>query len=196
MNNKYEKIWDLALPYLKKGIRKDFVTHTRGVVTAMEMLLAKESGDPSVLIPAAMLHDVGWAKVAPWQQKNWQNVQERIQGERQHLAYAPEIIREILFKAGCGGYLIEQVIDIVLAHKFQNPKQHDKQLLIDADNLSDILKEPFYADIKAYDVSPWQHLAFRKKNTFYTSTAAELFKQEYIAREREITEDTGKIYYA
>jgi hypothetical protein len=42
MKKIFEKIWKLALPYLKKGRRKNFVIHTQGVIKAMELLLKKE----------------------------------------------------------------------------------------------------------------------------------------------------------
>ena len=63
MENSFKKIWRLTLPYLKKGRRKDFIIHTKGVVKVLEMLLKKEKGDRNILIPAAILHDVGWAMV-------------------------------------------------------------------------------------------------------------------------------------
>ena len=63
MKAKYKKIWQLALPYLEKGVIKDFVLHTQGVVKAMDLLLKKEKADSDLMIPAAILHDAGWAKV-------------------------------------------------------------------------------------------------------------------------------------
>ena len=59
MKKIFEKIWKLALPYLKKGRRKNFVIHTQGVIKAMELLLKKEKEDKDTLIPAAILHDTG-----------------------------------------------------------------------------------------------------------------------------------------
>ncbi len=63
MEGVFKKIWKLAIPYLKKGKRKDFLLHTAGVIKAMELLLRQEKGDPNILIPAVILHDTGWSKV-------------------------------------------------------------------------------------------------------------------------------------
>ena len=70
MKEKYNNIWELAKPYLEKGVKKDFILHTTCVVKAMELLLEHEKGDESLLIPAAILHDVGWSKVPQDLQKS------------------------------------------------------------------------------------------------------------------------------
>ena len=59
----YQPIWQKALPLLKKGKRKDFVLHTKYVVKAMKEIMAKEGGEQEILIPAAILHDIGWSQV-------------------------------------------------------------------------------------------------------------------------------------
>lgn len=187
MERRHKKLWSLALPYLKKGIRKDFVVHTKGVAKAMETLLKKEGGDPSILIPAAILHDVGWSKVPVRMQKSWMNKREKMVGEKRHLAYAPVIIEEILKKAGYDEKGIKRIIEIVLSHKFKKPKDHNKQMLVDADNLTDSFKEQFYSDAKIYKVVPEVNYGWRiKNNKFYTKTAREIFEKEMKKRLKEL----------
>jgi len=182
---KFQKIWKLAIPYLKKGKRKNFLLHTKGVVRAMKLLLKKEKGDPNILIPAAILHDVGWAKVPQDLQKS--NEKRKVEkAMKLHLKYAVPIIKEILNKVGYSKKQIEQVIEIVLAHKYHNPRRLDKQLLIDADTLSDVFKEQFYSDCKAYHLSPEKLFVIRKENKFYTKTAKNIFEQELKKRGKEI----------
>jgi HD superfamily phosphodiesterase len=186
MQEKYQEIWSLALPYLKKGVRKDFVIHTKGVVRAMGYLLEKEKGDEDVLLPAAILHDVGWAKVPKELQKS-NNDDDQYQALKLHIKYAPEIIKEILTKLNFKQERIKEIIEIVIAHKFQDPEDFNKRLLIDADTLSDAFKEQFYNDVKAYNSTPQRTYEFRKKNTFYTKSAKELFDKELEERKKEIT---------
>lgn len=71
MDLRYQKIWNLALPYLEKGKMKNFVVHTKGVVKSMKMILAEEKADKDILIASAILHDVGWAYVPAKFQKNF-----------------------------------------------------------------------------------------------------------------------------
>jgi hypothetical protein len=182
---KYNKIWKLALPYLKEGKRKDFVVHTRGVIKAMEMILEKEKGDKDILIPAAILHDVGWAKVSDRIQLSAKKSDMKL-GLKFHLDFAPEIIGIILSKNGYTKKGIKEIAEIVKFHQLHKPRKRNKLLLIDADNLSDILKRQFYSDAKSYKNNPKDFLEIRKRNKFYTKTAQEIFYGETKKREKEI----------
>jgi HD superfamily phosphodiesterase len=185
MDKKYKKIWQLALPYLEKGKRKDFVTHTKGVIKAMEMILKKEKGDKDLLIPAAILHDVGWAKV-PVKIKKSGKKMDKDEALRLHIKYAPEIIKGVLDKVDWSKEQINEIIEIVIAHKFVNPRKKVKQLLIDADNLSDALKEQFYSDAKSYKNNAYDFYKIRLENKFYTKTAKKIFDIELEKRRKEI----------
>ena len=184
----YQEVWDLALPYLHKGVRKDFVIHTQGVVRAMELLLEKEEGDTAVLLPAAILHDVGWAEVPHDIQHNWRDPTDKRKGEKLHLIYASEIISDILKKLGYRDHQIDRIIEVVRAHKFQDPSELEKQLLIDADGVSDAFKDQFYRDIEIYENTPEQFYEFRMRDCkFYTVTAKEIFEREMAERKKEFT---------
>jgi len=192
MKGKFKKIWDLAIPYLKKGKRKDFLLHTKGVVKAMKLLLRKEKGDPNILIPAAILHDTGWSRVPINLQKS--NDKKKIEkAMKLHLKYSVPIINKILTKVGYNKSQIKQIIDIVLAHKYQNPKRLDKRLLIDADTLSDAFKEQFYGDCEAYNLSPKKLYTIRKNNKFYTKTANNIFRKELEKRKKSFQKSNEKL---
>lgn len=61
MEEIYQKIWDLALVYQDK--RGD-VGHARTVTDFVIRLLETESGDREVVVPAAILHDIGWSQLS------------------------------------------------------------------------------------------------------------------------------------
>jgi len=184
MKGRFEKIWKLTVPYLRRGRRKDFVLHTKGVIKAMELLLKQEKGDKNILIPAAILHDVGWSKVPLNLQMS--NIEtEKMKALKLHLKYAPPIIEEILIKCGYNKNQIKKIIGIVLAHKFKNPRRLDKRLLIDVDTLSDAFKEQFSSDVKAYKTTAEELYNFRKNNKFYTKTARIIFNKELNERRKE-----------
>lgn len=185
MEYMYRKIWILALPYLKKGVRKDFVLHTKMVVKGMKLLLKKERGDKNILIPAAILHDTGWAHVPVYLQKAKDGMRTRKAMEL-HMRCSVPIIENILSVVHFNHTKIKRVTDIVLAHKYKNPRRLDKRLLIDADTLSDVFKEQFYSDAKIYKVMPEDFYHIRSKNSFYTETARETFHKELNKRAREI----------
>ncbi len=185
MGKSFERVWKLALPYLKQGKAKDYLIHTRGVVKAMELLLEHEKGDEKTLIPAAILHDIGWSKVPLKLQKS-NNESERIEALKLHIKLAPPIVEEVLNEAGYKKDRIEKIVAVVVAHQFQKPKDLDKQLLIDADSMADAFKEQFYSDAKAYGKTPRELYEFRKNNKFFTKTAKELFAKELEKRRKEI----------
>jgi hypothetical protein len=187
MEKEFQTIWNAAVVYLRQAPKKDFVLHTKWVVKSMEMLLEKEEGERRVLIPAAILHDTGWAEVPL-------ELQMAMEGDAAkkalvlHLKNAVPIARRILKYQGYAQEEIEKITGIILSHKFANPRNSEKRLLIDADALADIFKEPFYADAKYYKKTLKELLEFRKQNRFYTKTARAIFDRESEKREREIAD--------
>lgn len=181
MKESFKKIWKLAIPYLRKGRRKDFVLHTKGVIKGMELLLKRERGDEDILIPAAILHDTGWSKVPIDLQKTNDKTKVK-RAMKLHLKYSIPIIREVLTKIGRNKKQIQKITDLVLSHKFKNPKRLDKRLLIDADTLADTFREQFYSDCKAYKLKPKMLYDIRKNNKFYTKTAKEIFNNNLEGR--------------
>jgi len=182
-------MWTLAQKYLEQGLNKNFVVHTEGVVHAMELLLKKEKGDPDILIPAAILHDTGWAKV-PAQYQRTTDKKKKLRGMQLHIALAPAIIKTILHSLKYPAKTIEEIVGIVQAHKFANPRLLSRRLLIDADQLSDAFREQFTTDAKEYGVTPEQMYGFRMRdNRFYTETAKNIFRKEMQERKREIVRE-------
>lgn len=59
---KYSGIWDLCKKHLQKGRALDFI-HTRVCLDFALQLLDKLGGDPDIVIPATMLHDIGFAVI-------------------------------------------------------------------------------------------------------------------------------------
>lgn len=186
MKQKYTKIWILAKEYLKQGVAKDFVLHTEGVVRAMEILLKEERAEENILIPAAILHDVGWAKVPKDLQKA-SSKSKRIKALKLHIANAPTIILEILNKCHYSNSQARRIIEIVTSHKFKNPRNLEKRLLIDADQLSDAFKKQFYSDAMAYQQKEEDFYLYRlNSNKFYTKSAKAIFLKQMNLRKKEI----------
>lgn len=191
MNKKYNKIQELAVGILKKVVRKDYVLHTLTVTRAMEMLLEKEGGDPDILIPAALCHDLGWRDVPEALQMPNLSKEDYRKSIEQHLEKNPPITQEVLEKVGYSQDKIDRIIEIILAHKFADPNtlSQEQKMLIDADTLSDVFSEQFYSDANSYKKTPAEVLKFRSTNTYFTPTANEIFKRELEVRKREIADN-------
>lgn len=179
VNKQYQKIWKLALPYLKSGHKKDFVLHTEGVVKAVEMIIRLGGkGEKSLLIPAAILHDAGWCMVSKKLQLS-EKKNDRIKALKLHIEDSAEIAKKILLKVGYESKKINKIISIIKAHKFHNSREINKRILIDADALSDSFKIQFEGDLKYYKADRLSMCNFRKKNNkFYTKIAEKVFDEE------------------
>jgi HD superfamily phosphodiesterase len=57
-----QQLWSHARAFLEKG-RPGDLEHTRSAVAYARILLDKEGGEPQVVIPTLILHDVGWSRV-------------------------------------------------------------------------------------------------------------------------------------
>jgi len=194
-NNNRQSIWEKVEPLLLSGKQKDYLLHSRIVERAMKEIISGEGGQSDILIPAAILHDVGWSEVLP----DLQLAEDEANKHRalvEHIEKAPPIIRKILSELGYDKDIIQKIIDLVIAHKFTDPKEKDKQMLIDADTLSDTYKESFYSDVKSYNSTSRKNWEFRSKNTFYTKTAREIFEKQLNERLKEIEEAESKINYS
>jgi len=185
MDRIYFRIFEKAKPLLKKGHRKDFLSHTEWVVKSMQLLLKKEKGDESILIPAAILHDVGWAKV-PEKLQTARDKNSQKKALELHLKYGSLMAKKILTDLAYPENKIRKIVSVILSHKFKNPHDQNKRLLIDADGLSDVFKEPFYQDVKQYKTTAKQNYDIRKKNKFYTLTAKTIFNRQLVDRKKEI----------
>ena len=170
---------------MKGVLKKDYILHVRMVIRAMEEILELEGGDSDILIPAAVLHDVGWSAV-PMDLQLAEDKELKREAGMQHIQKAPPIIRKILSGFGWEKNKIERVVGIVLAHKFTDPQEKEKQLLIDADNLSDAYKESFWSDLEFYNSTPREAWEYRSRSQFYTDGARQIFETQMAQRMKEI----------
>lgn len=191
-NSLHQKIWNEVEKRMTGKGKKNYVLHSAMVTRAMQDIMKGEGGDPDVMIPAAMLHDIGLIKILKekWYPKTTEEKQEY---EVLHITYAVDVVPEILKPLGYTDDQITEIIRVVQSHKSKDPAgDNSVACMVDADNLSDIYSESFYSDAKFYGNTPQETYEFRSKNTFFTKTANEVFKQELEERRKEIDEENSK----
>lgn len=127
-------IFEMARPYLKVMGNE---IHTEEVVRFCLRLLAEEAGDRSVVIPAAILHDVGWSQLP----ENL-SVKVRIHNHdpekiRIHEEMGARIAAEILGKMSESQARMEAILSIISGHDSRKTalSLNDK-IVKDADKLS------------------------------------------------------------
>lgn len=189
MKKEYRQIWELAKPLLKKGVRKDFILHTKGVIKAMELIMQREGGDEDILLPAAILHDIGWSKVPLEVQNDFRYEDGQEVGERMHIEELSELAESVLKICGYPAEKSKRIIAISQDHK-KKPDIKEAKLLIDADNLSDAFRKQFYSDSVYYSSTPEEHYYYRKEHSFfYTKIARNIFNTEMEKRVYEFKKD-------
>ncbi len=149
----YGQIWDLAVPYLKR-CRPEDLLHTGVVVDLMQKIIEEEQLDEKaeVLIPAAILHDVGWSRVKEPEKRT---PEDRIK----HMKEGANIAQEVLTQVGFGTELIQQVQEIIMVHDNQYlglPITNQlAQRLVEADNLWVLTEQSigYYSKAKGKPVS-------------------------------------------
>ncbi len=131
------QLWTATLKYLERG-RPGDVEHTRRVVAYGKTLLAKEPGNPRVVVPALIIHDTGWSKVdfsdfvdAPAVDK------KDTASVKLHMPHGADIAREILEAVGWDPTTTQQIADIIAVHdapeKIRALHNLDAALVFEAD---------------------------------------------------------------
>jgi len=89
------KIWNGVQPFLIQGRPGWDLPHTLAATYWLHRLLEKENGDREILIPAILVHDVGWSAL-----KFDNNRISIAQNKNNHMQEGVKIARPILEKAG------------------------------------------------------------------------------------------------
>jgi len=179
------QLFQLAKPFLDKGMNKNFQLHTEGVLLALkDIMRLTGEGDFDLLLPAVIFHDTGWSNV-PISMQGEANSQLKEEGMRKHLEEGARIAGEVLPQYGYSASEVAKIARIIGQHKYCDPKDVNSQILIDADNLSDIYQEQFAADMDSYNNTAENLLKYRLDNTFYFPESKEIFDREVAARKDE-----------
>jgi putative nucleotidyltransferase with HDIG domain len=139
----YRKIFELATPFLKKA-RPEDVLHTKVVVSLMKEIVEGEGleREADVLIPAAILHDIGWSQIS-----EEDKVKRSPEARFKHMREGVKIARKILGRLDYSQPKIKRVCQLISIHDNQYVelpvKDELAKRLIEADNLWILSKEAF-----------------------------------------------------
>ncbi len=187
----YRRIFELAIPFLKTRLN---LPHTFIAYQYAKLLIAGEGGSREIIIPACILHDVGWSTIPEDQQiKAYGPNMTDPEAKRKHEVEGALIARRILSKAGWNGSLVEKIVEIIDGHDTTtNARSLEDAITKDSDKLFRLSApgvridcERFHADPKEY----WPFLLKRSMNWFLTPTGKVLAAHESREREREFQEN-------
>ena len=181
------KLFVLAEPFL--NVRHNNI-HTKISYNFALQLLEHLGGKPEIVLPAVILHDVGWSAVP---------------AEKHLLAFGPKEIDEELRRihevegAKIAGRILEKVplaqkerqeiCRIIESHDSgENPLTLEEKLVKDADKLWRFSSEGFTIDYQRFDLDPreyWEMLQNLLNLWFFTDLGKELARKELKKVEKE-----------
>lgn len=192
MRSIFERIWELALPYQDK---RDDKGHAELTLKYAQRLLMLEKGDEDIVIPAIILHDLGWSQLP--REKRFvifdrdTPEKEKLSAMLQHQKAGVEIGERILREVGYPSHLISDILEIISQH---DTRTHfiskNEGLVRDADKLWRFSRTGFAADVTRKNISPNALYEKRVKRIqspdfFYSEKARQIAREELEARKRE-----------
>jgi hypothetical protein len=137
MKKIFQTIWDLALPYQDQ---RDDPGHAEVTLYYAQLLSRYEKGNRDIIIPAIILHDVGYSQI-PKERRMLIFAREAKREQRLAIVYEHEIesiklARKILEKVDYPSPLIDEILEIISQHDTrQGFISKNEGLVRDADKL-------------------------------------------------------------
>ncbi len=183
----FEQIYQLAQPYL--NTRRNDV-HIQISLQYAHELLNSEGGEESIVIPAIILHDVGWKKIPEdLHLKAFGPRATAPELNRTHEEAGVEIATDILAKLQYDTEKVSEILEIIDGHDSRkNALSLNDQIVKDADKLFRYSQKGFEIDNQRFEETFAEGINRLRKylnRWFFTQTAFRIAKQELKERERE-----------
>jgi len=183
----YQKIFERAKPFL--CIRKNLV-HTRIVLYYALKLLKSEKGDEGVVIPAIILHDVGWSVIPEHLHLTafGPNLSHP-ELTRLHEREGARIAKRILEKLRYPSQKKEEICQIIKGHDSRKrPISWNDRVVKDADKLWRYSRKGMVIDLDRFHIPHRDYLIFLEasiEHWFLTPTGMGLAKKEILLRKND-----------
>ena len=184
----HRKLRELAAPYL--DTRHNDV-HTDSSVEFAYKLLEMEGGDEDIVIPAVILHDVGWKMVS-------EDMQLKAFGpnaiypdlNRVHEVEGAKIAEEILRAAGYEDGRIPEIVEIIEGHDSRlEPLSLNDKIVKDSDKLYRYTNDAFHTNMKRFGHSADKYLERLRIHLsiwLNTDSGKKMAREELRDREQEV----------
>lgn len=188
----FKQIYQLAQPYL--NTRHNDI-HTEMSMQLAYQLLSAEGGQESIVIPAIILHDVGWHKVpAALHLKAFGPKATSPEINRTHEQEGLKIAEHVLTKVNYDKEKVGEILTIIDGHDSRKESLSlNDSLVKDADKLWRYTQIGFDIDNERFEETVAEGLNRLRKylsRWFFTDTAYQIAKEELHQREREAGNDS------
>lgn len=188
----FQKIWEAALPFQDK---RDDVGHAEIVTKFAIKLCESEQANCDVVIPAAILHDIGWSQLSEKEKflifNEKASRSDLLNARFRHQEEGIKLAREILNKVNYPSDLSEKIIEIVSQHDTRKDfLSKEDGIMRDADKLWRFCRVGFDADIRRRKIAfdDYYNRMERKieeEDFFFSELAKSLAREELFKRKQE-----------
>lgn len=192
LNETENNLFRLAKPYL---IVMNNDSHTQDVLDLAFRLISKEGGERDIIIPAAILHDVGWSEVPEEMRLEARTPKRDIRLARMHERASVKIAKKILAEAVNDSLQVTEILEIIDGHDTREEalSLNDK-IVKDADKLSRY-SEIFWDIIRWAGINPkilYRGLESKTEEWFHLPSSREIAHEKLLQRRQEIIEGRSK----
>lgn len=181
MKEIFNKIWELALPHQDK---RDDPGHAEVALRYATELVISEKGNEDVVIPAIILHDVGYSQLPKERRLTVFNMGARDEDKRavvfEHQIESIKLAAKILRKVNYPEDLTDEILEIISQHDTREGFiSKNEGIVRDADKLWRTSREGHVAAetrAKAREAERYKNIeeGIKKPNYFYSETARQM----------------------
>ncbi|NNF99653.1 MAG: HD domain-containing protein [Desulfobacteraceae bacterium] len=190
-----QNLFSNAEPYLA---RRNDLTHTRMVHNFARILLKREGGNPQIVEPAAILHDVGWSQLTleEIQKAYGVNAHGDLANRlnRRHEAAGAAIAEKVLKRFDYDPDLTGRIVDIIRRHDSgRSCDGLEERIVKDADKLWRFSRLGARHEIRRQQISLpdlYKHLAGYNRDVFFTPSALRMAVKRLARIAQQCTGDT------
>jgi HD superfamily phosphodiesterase len=194
INPIHRKIYEQAKPFLRT--RKNLI-HTQIALRYALRLLKEEKSDENVVIPAILLHDVGWKTIPEdLQLTAFGPNPSNPQLVRVHEVEGAKIAETILKEFHYPPKKIKEICQIIRGHDSRKrPISRNDRIVKDADKLWRYSRKGMAIDLDRFHIPRREYLIFLEaiiNHWFLTPTGKEVARREILSRKKETKRDSGR----
>jgi len=183
----YQKIFQNAKPFLRT--RKN-VIHTQIALRYALQLLKSEKGDERIVIPAIILHDVGWSAVP--EHLHLTAFGPKVTNPkltRVHEIEGAKIAQRVLERFKYPPGKIKEICQIIRGHDSRKrPLSWNDRMVKDSDKLWRYSRRGMTIDLSRFHIPRKKYLVFLETiidDWFHTPMAAKIAREEILLRKKD-----------
>ena len=183
----YQKIFERAKPFLRT--RKNLI-HTRIALRYALKLLKTVKADDEIVVPAILLHDVGWKAVPEdLQLTAFGPNQSNSRAARLHEVEGAKMARKILEELHYPPEKIEGIFRIIRGHDSRKKSiSRSDRIVKDADKLFRYSRKGMAIDVNRFRTRRGDHLGYLDRHIekwFFLPVSRQLAREELAQRRKE-----------